>query len=154
RADLVPALKVDADDRAGRLRLRSVFIVAQVTVSLVLVIAGGLFVRALGRAASIDPGFDQRHVDVVTLDLSLSGYAQADALPFADRLGGRVRALPGVEQAAFTANLPLSSNCMGLGTLRVPGLQPPNGQTSFPADWSAVSPGYFGTLHMALVSGR
>jgi predicted permease len=153
-ADLVPALRADAGDRTGRLRLRSVFIVAQVTVSLVLVIAGGLFVRALGRAASIDPGFDQRRVDAVTLDLSLSGYQEADALAFADRLGGRVRALPGVEQAAFTVNMPLSGNRMGLGTLRVPGLQPPNGQASFPADWNAVSPGYFATLHMPLVSGR
>ncbi len=154
KADLAPALRVDAGLRAGRLRLRSVFIVAQVTVSLVLVIAGGLFVRALGRAASIDPGFDQRHVDAVTLDLSLSGYQEADALAFADRRRARVRTLPGVEQAAFTVNMPLSGNRMGLGSLRVPGLQPPNGQTSFPADWNAVSPGYFGTLHMPLVSGR
>ena len=154
KADLVPALRVDAGHRAGRLRLSSVFIVAQVAVSLVLVIAAALFARALGRAASFDPGFDERRVDVVTLDLSLSGYQEADALAFADRLGGRVRALPGVEQAAFTAVLPLSSSRLALGTLRVPGLQPPNRQASFPADWNAVSPGYFSTLHMPLVSGR
>src|SRR5215471_9082473 len=154
KADLVPALKIDADHRPGRLRLRSAFIVAQVTVSLVLVIAGALFVRALGRAASIEPGFDQRRVDVVTLDLSLGGYQEADALAFADRLRDRVRALPGVEQASFAATLPLSGSRMQMGTLRVPGLQPPNGETSFPADWNAVSPGYFKTLHMPLVSGR
>ncbi len=110
--------------------------------------------RALARAASIDPGFDQRNVDVVTLDLSLSGYKEPDALAFADRLRGRVRALPGVENAAFAAVLPLNGNRMGLGTLRVPGLQPPAGETSFPADWNAVSPDYFGTLHMRLTSGR
>ena len=154
RADLVPALKVDGESRGARLRLRSVFIVAQVAVSLVLVIAGALFVRALQHATSIDPGFDQRHVDVVTLDLSLSGYKEADALAFADRLGARVRALPGVEHAAFAADLPLNGNRMGLGTLSVPGLQAPNGEKTFPADWNAVSPDYFGTLKMPLLSGR
>jgi predicted permease len=154
KADLVPALKVDADQRRGSMRLRHVFIVAQVAVSLVLVVAGALFVRALGRAARIDTGFDPRHVDVITLDLSLSGYQEADALAFADRLSERVRALPGVERTALTVNLPLSGNRMGLGRLRVPGLQPPNGETSFPADWNAVSPGFFATLKMPLVAGR
>ena len=153
-ADLVPALKVDAEHRGGPLRLRSVFIVAQVTVSLVLVVAGVLFVRALGRAARIDFGFDQHHVDVVTLDLSLSGYHEMEGLAFADRLLARAGALPGVERAAFAVNLPLSGNRMGLGRLRVPGPQPPNGDTSFPANWNAVSPGFFATLRMPLVAGR
>ena len=136
------------------MRLRSTFIVAQVAVSLVLVIAGGLFVRALGRAASIDPGFDDTNVDVVMLDLALTGYQEPDALAFADRLRSRVRALPGVHAAAFAADLPLDGGRMGFGTLRVPGLQPPNGADSFRADWNAVSPDYFKTLKMRLVSGR
>jgi putative ABC transport system permease protein len=154
KPDLVPDLKADGGQRGGRLRLRSAFIVAQVTVSLVLVIAGGLFVRALGRAASIDPGFDQTNVDVISMDLSLSGYKEPDALAFADRLRARVLALPGVQHAAFAADLPLDGGRMGLGTLRVPGLQPPNGESSFRTDWNAVSPGYFKTLNMRLVSGR
>jgi predicted permease len=154
KADLVPALKLDADQRRGSMRLRNAFVVAQVMVSLMLVVAGALFVRALARAARIDPGFDQKHVDVVTLDLSLSGYREAEALAFADRLRARVRSVPGVEEAAWTANLPLNGNRMGLGRLRVPGLQPPNGATAFPADWNAVSPDYFATLRMPLVAGR
>jgi predicted permease len=154
RPELVPALKSEGNGAGGRHRLRSAFIVAQVTISLVLVIAGGLFVRALGRAASIDPGFDQRNVDVVSLDLTLSGYKEPDALAFADRLRARVRALPGVQQAAFAADLPLDGGRMGLGSLRVPGLQPPGGAESFRADWNAVSPDYFKTLNMPLVSGR
>ena len=154
KPDLVPALKIDHTGRGGRLRLRSAFIVAQVTISLVLVIAGGLFVRALGRAASIDPGFDQTNVDVISLDLSLSGKQEPDALVFADRLRARVLAMPGVQAAAFASDLPLDGGRMGFGSLHVPGLQPPGGQSSFPADWNAVSPGYFKTLQMRLVSGR
>ena len=130
--ELVPALKSEGNGAGGRHRLRSAFIVAQVTISLVLVIAGGLFVRALGRAASIDPGFDQTNVDVISLDLTLSGYKEPDALAFADRLRARVRALPGVQHAAFAADLPLDGGRMGLGSLRVPGLQPPGGADSFP----------------------
>ena len=154
RADLVPALKVDAGASPARLRLRSVFIVLQVAISVVLVIGGALFVRALARAASIDPGFDQRRVDVVALDLALTGYQEPDAVAFADRLRARVRAMPDVENAAFAADLPLNGGRMGLGTLRVPGLASPNRDGSVPADWNAVSPGYFATLHMPLVSGR
>jgi len=154
RPDLVPALRVEGDNAGGRLRLRSAFIVAQVTVSLVLVIAGALLVRALGRAASIDPGFDQANVEVVTIDLSLSGYRQPDALAFADQLRARVRALPGVQHAAFATDLPLDGGRMGLGSLRVAGRRGPNGMADFPADWNAVSPDYFKTLNMRLVSGR
>jgi hypothetical protein len=78
-ADLVPALKVDAEDRGGPLRLRNVFIVAQVTVSLVLVVAGVLFVRALGRAARIDPGFDQHHAMTLSV-IGVAPDAQVDTL--------------------------------------------------------------------------
>jgi putative ABC transport system permease protein len=154
KPDLVPALKVEGAGRGGRLRLRSAFIVAQVSISLVLVIAGGLFVRALGRAASIDPGFDQSNVDVVTMDLSLSGYKDPDAIAFAARFLDRVRALPGVQAASFTADLPLDGGRMGLGSLRVPGVTPPAGLDSFPADWNSVSPDQFKTLGIGLVRGR
>jgi predicted permease len=153
RPELVPALKSEDAGRAGRLRLRSAFIVAQVTVSLVLVIAGGLFVRALSRAASIDPGFNQTNVEVVMFDLALSGYRDPDALAFADRMRERVLAMPGVRHVAFAADLPLDGGRMGLGSLRVRGLQPPNGD-EFRADWNAVSPDYFQTLQMPLVRGR
>jgi len=59
-----------------------------------------------------------------------------------------------VRSAAFAADLPLDGGRMGFGSLRVPGLQPPNGEDSFRADWNVVSPGYFQTLRMPLASGR
>jgi putative ABC transport system permease protein len=154
RPDLVPALKTDAAARGGRLRLRNAFIVAQVMVSLVLVIAGGLFARALARAASIDPGFDQTNVDVVTLDLGLSGYQQAEALAFAHRVLDRTRSLPGVQAASFGADLPLDGGRMGFGGLRAPGRQTSSGRETFGADWNTVSPDHFKTLGIRLISGR
>jgi predicted permease len=154
RPELVPALKSDGTSQGGRLRLRSVFIVAQVTVSLVLVIAGGLFVRALDRAANIDPGFNQTNVDVVSMDLSLTGMQDADATAFADAFRSRVLAMPGVQSAAYAVDLPLDGNRMGFGSLRVPGIAPPEGFDSFRAEWNIVSPDYFKTLQMRLVRGR
>jgi len=154
RPDLVPALKTDTAGAGGRQRLRHAFIVAQVAVSLALVIAGALFIRALARAATIDPGFTQSGVDVVTLDLSLSGYGQADALAFASRAIARVRALPGVDSAVWVADLPLDDGRMGFGTLNVPGRQGPDTNGSFPADWNAVTPGVFRTLGIGLARGR
>jgi len=156
RPDLVPALKVDGlGSNGARLRLRSAFIVLQVTMSLILIIAAGLFIRALGRAAGIHPGFDQTNVDVITMDISLSGYARPEALAFSRRLLERVQAIPGVQSAAFTADLPLDGGRMGLGSLRAPGVQPPSGgRIAFDADWNVVTPGFFRTLNIPLVRGR
>jgi putative ABC transport system permease protein len=154
RPDLVPALKSEGSAQVGRLRLRSAFIVAQVTVSLVLVIAAGLFARALVRAGSIDPGFDQRDVDVLMLDLSLSGYKDAEALAFVDRALDRVRSLPGVRSASFSADLPLDGGRIGLGVLHVPGRPNGHGSDAYDCDWNAVSPDHFATLGIRLTSGR
>ena len=78
--DVVSALKIDGrGEGTGRVRLRSAFIVAQITVSLALIVAAALFLRALQRAGSIDPGFSQANVNVVTVDLSLNGYSRQRA---------------------------------------------------------------------------
>jgi predicted permease len=137
------------------LRLRNAFLVGQVTLALLLVIAGGLFLRALDRALRISPGFDQTHVDVVSLDLSLAGFKDAEGRQFAHDLLARVRALPGVQQAAIAVDLPLDGDRMGFGDVRLPG-QDPNmrHRTSAPVDWNLVSPGMFSTLGVHLIRGR
>ena len=87
RADLVPALKTEGlDSGSSRLRLRNAFVIGQVTMSLLLVIVAGLFLRALEHAAAIEPGFDERRVDVVRLDLTLAGYTAETAGPFVREL--------------------------------------------------------------------
>jgi predicted permease len=82
RSDLVPALKTEGLDSvpSSRVRLRNVFVIGQVAMSLMLVVVAGLFLRALQHAADIAPGFDERRVDVMQLDLALGGYkAPTDA---------------------------------------------------------------------------
>jgi len=156
RPDLVPALKTQGlDGGPARLRLRNAFLVCQVTLALLLVIAGGLFLRALDRAVRIPPGFDQTNVDVVSLDLSLAGFKEAEAQQFAHDLLTRVRAMPGVQRAAIAVDLPLDGDRMGFGDVRIPGEDPNiRHRRSAPVDWNLVSPGLFSTLGVHLIRGR
>ena len=155
RTDLVPALKTDAiGGTPSRLRLRNVFVVAQVTLSLVLVITALLFMRALNHAAHAPAGFTATNVDVAVLDLSLARHTAASGPLFVRGLLDQVRALPGVLSASAAADLPLDGGRMGFGSLRVPGAQATNPDGGFDADWNIVEPGLFRTLEMRLARGR
>ncbi|MEO8520109.1 MAG: ABC transporter permease, partial [Acidobacteriota bacterium] len=154
RADLVPSLKADGfDGGPSRLRLRNAFVIGQVTMSLMLLIVAGLFLRALEHAAAIEPGFDERRVDVVQLDLSLAGYTKDSGQPFVRELLERTRALPGVESATLTVDLPLDGGRLGLGGIKLPGKTPPLGEF-FLADWNVAEPGLFITLKLPVSRGR
>lgn len=150
KGDVVGSLKADAQGSPERMRLRNAFVVAQVALSIVLVVGAGLFARALRRAGTIDPGFSAKGVEVATLDLSLAGYTDDTGPAFARELIRRVRATPGVESASLSAVLPLGMSGMGMGALSTPGM------TGEPldADWNVVEPGYFATLRMPLLRGR
>jgi putative ABC transport system permease protein len=155
RTSLVPALKADVlDAQTSRLRLRNLFVVGQVTLSLVLVIAAGLFMRALERAATTPTGFDHRNVDVIALDLSLARYDSNTGRIFARELLDRTRQLPGVQAVALAVDLPLNGGNMGFGRLAVPGAPRAERDGSIDADWNIVEPGFFSTLRMRLASGR
>jgi predicted permease len=156
RSSLVPSLKAQGFDAGrARFRARNVFLVSQVTLALLLVIAAGLFLRALDRAVNIAPGFDQANVDVVSLDLSLAGFKEADGRVFARDLLERTRALPGVRTAALTVDLPLDGSRTSFGDLRLPGApRVEHRRDTAPVDWNLVSPGFFSTMGVTLERGR
>ena len=155
RTSLVPSLKSDAlEGQPSRLRLRNVFVVGQVTLSLVLVIGAGLFLRALQHAGNTPTGFDARNVDVIGLDVSLAGYQRESGEIFLQQLLERIRQLPGVLAASATVDLPLDGGRMGLGAVSIAGTALPRGQDSLDADWNVVEPGFFKTLGMPLLKGR
>jgi predicted permease len=122
--------------------------------SLMLVIAGGLFLRALQHAASIEPGFDQNHVDVVSFDLSLGGYTEDTAPGFMRDLLARMSSIPDVEAAGAASDLPLDGGNMSLGGVKVAGITPPNGGTYLSPEWNVIAPGYFRTIKQPIVRGR
>jgi putative ABC transport system permease protein len=152
KADVVSALKDDAQAPA-RLRLRHAFVIAQVAVSILLVVVAGLFVRALQAAGSVNPGFDPRGVELASLDLSLAGYTSTTGPGFARDLADRVRTLPDVQSASIALVLPGGFETQRR-SLRVPGVEPPNGERLFGVDWNVIEPRYFTTLRIPMVSGR
>jgi len=73
---------------------------------------------------------------------------------FVRELLERVSSLPNVDSASATADLPLDGGRMGLGGLKVPGVPPPKGMDSWPADANVVEPGFLHTLRLPLLQGR
>ena len=114
RVDLVSAMREVGLRRIGRMRLRNTFVI-QVALSLVLVVVGSLFVRALDRVASLDPGFNPLDVQLAELDLSLAGYTGITGRIFASELVERLRGLPDVAAATLASTPPGSFEGLGLG---------------------------------------
>lgn len=111
KPQLVPALK-DESSMAGfrRSRLRNFLVVAQVSLSLVLLISAGLIVRSLQAAQKMRPGFNPENAVAISFDVSLQGYDEERGRAFQKRVLERARALPQIENAALTDNLPLGLN--------------------------------------------
>ena len=104
RLNLITALKsIDPLQVPGayRSRLRNIFVTAQVTLSVVLLVGAGLFIRALQRASTIDPGFNVERALTVPLNLALLRYNEAKGQTFYSDLLARVRQQPGVEDASL-----------------------------------------------------
>lgn len=147
---LVPALKDDARAPA-KLRMRHVFVGGQLALSIVLLLAAMLLLRAFQSAVDIDPGFEPRHVINASLDLRIAGYTEDNVQPFYREILDAARAIPGADNAALAVQTPLEGSSFGMGQVRVPELAD---EQQFDADWNIVSPGFFETLRMPIVRGR
>jgi predicted permease len=152
KADVLSGLRNDPP-RVGRLRLRHAFVIGQVAFSIVLIITAGLFTRALHRAASTDPGFDARGVELVSIDLAQAGYTNATGRPFVRELVDRVRLLPGVQAATVASTVPGGFE-VRREALSVPGNSSSAVQGFVSVDWNVVEPGYFATLRIPILAGR
>jgi predicted permease len=151
KANVLPGLRNDAP-RVGRLRLRHAFVIGQVAFSIALIIPAGLFVRALHRAASIDPGFVSHGVELMSIDLTQGGYTDTTGRPFVRELVDRVRLLRGVQAATVASVLPGGFE-VRRELLSVPGGSSTS-QDFVTVDWNVVEPGYFATLRTPIVAGR
>ena len=152
RPDLVPALK--SGDRSGRRagRLRRGLVAGQVGLSLVLLVAAGLFLRALDRAGDVNPGFEPEGVLVASLDLALDGYAEDETVTFQQQLVQRLGAQPGFEAAGLAHDLPLDLSASGTPVWPA-GVEGPDAR-GVGADFTIVSDGYFQTLRIPVHRGR
>jgi predicted permease len=137
-----------------RFRARNTLVAAQVALSLMLVATATLFVRALQAAAHVDLGFSAANIDVVTVDVGLSGYRDQRAVALAERYQERVRSIAGVTSVAMSRMIPLMGSRFGYGSLRIPGVSGRERDGRWDADWDLVSPDYFQTLGIRMVDGR
>lgn len=138
----------------GRLRLRGAFVAGQVAMSLVLLVATALFLRALGHAATIDPGFNASGVDAVFLDLKMGGYTPQTAPAFIRDVLARLAAEPGVRRVAMAGVLPMGGDGLSFGGIKRPGDERTPDGAVIEADWNVIAGDYFGTLEIPIVRGR
>jgi len=145
RRDLTPALKAGAGEgRYQRSRLRSALLVAQVALTVVLIIGAGLFTRSLRNVKEQNFGFDPVHTLLATIDLRAAGYTPAQINAVHLQILARLGALPGIEAAAATAAHPL-----GYATARsvsVPGRDSIPQLSSGGPYFQQVTPGYFAAI--------
>jgi putative ABC transport system permease protein len=137
----------------ARMRMKSLLVIGQVALSLLLLIGAGLLLRSFGRLLRVDPGFDAHNVLTMNMSLPTVKYAKPEQqIAFFDEMLRRVSALPGVHGAAISAALPLSWIRF---TPVLPEGQPdvPLAQRPF-VDIEAISPQWFQTMRVPLRAGR
>jgi predicted permease len=155
RIDLVTVLKGAGEavsGAVGKRRARMTLTVVQIALSLVLVVGAGLFLRSLGKLRAIDPSLVTDRVIAMQMNLTLRGYNQAQGAQFYSRVIEAAKSVPGVQAAALTSVLPVTAG----GTrenLRA-GATVPKVDVPVEFDIVFVSPGYFATFGVPLVSGR
>jgi len=156
RADLNDVLREGGRSMAegtGRHRLRSLLVVSQVAVSLILLIAAGLFVRSVQHAQSADIGFDPRHVLSVSMDVSQLGVDEARGRAFYREVESRVRTLPGVESVAFAYSVPFGYY-NSADDVEAEGHPATTDRRKPSAAFNLVGPDYFRTLRIPIARGR
>ena len=154
RGDVVAGLRDGGRGQAvRRTRLRSALVVAQLAMSLLLLVTAGLFARTLQNALAAEIGFNPDGVVVAGIDLAPHGYDEPRARRLQAQLLERVRALPGVTAAAYAVWPPMGGNSW---TQTVePGDPPANAAgEAVVASLGTVGAGYFETLEVPLVAGR
>jgi predicted permease len=155
KEDVVSALKEEmrtAGPSRRRLALGNVLVVGQVALSLVALVAAGLFLRSLSQAHAIDPGFETRRLAVVTVNPGQGGYNRARTREFYELIAQRSGAVPGIERVAWSSTIPLFG---GFTRTVIPEGQDPSAAASrYFAVSNTVSPGYFEAADIKLVRGR
>lgn len=137
----------------GRTWARSGLVSVQVSLSFILLVATSLLMQSLLKIRTASPGFTTRGVQETAIDLVSAGYNPARAQTFQDALLERVRALPGVESAAFAKMTPLSYISSASAPIVVDGYAPPP-EESPTVEYNEVGPDYFVTMGIPLVAGR
>ena len=151
----ITVLKEDTGSASGTLRkarLAGGLVVAQISLSLLLLICAGLFIRSVRSAQQIYPGFNSHNVWIASYDLFTAGYSEANGAEFDRQLITRLEALPGVQSVSLGDRMPLGFSG---GSTSVK----PEGYVSQPNEVmetqsAIITPNYFKTMQIPILKGR
>ena len=158
KTDLNEALKDGAKgggDGARRNRFRHALVVAEVALAFMLLVCSGLLLNSFLRLRQVNPGFDPYNLLTFRIALPGSHYAQlTQVAPFYQQLIARLETLPGVKSVSAISHLPLSAN-RGTTGFSIEGVATATDDpVPYPTDIRFVTPAYFQTMGMQLISGR
>jgi predicted permease len=155
RPQLAPTLKSESAAVMGGtapFRFRKGLVVAQVALSLLLLIGAGLFTRSLGNLRSLNPGFEPERLLTFSVDPALNGYEPARRLALFKRLQDDFAAEPGVKSVSLAQEALMTDNNSS-STIKVEGYEAKEEESMNP-NFNSVAPGFFTTLGIPLLSGR
>jgi len=156
--EIVPVLKGDANvgetGKRRRLTLRNCLVVAQVALSLVVLVCGGLFIKSFRSAQQMDPGFATKGILLVSLNPQLLGYDEEQTKNFFHQIVERASNLPGVEAASVARLTPLGDSSNSNGPILKEGETLAPGEAGRSIMNNVVSPGHFKTLQIQMIAGR
>ena len=154
RQDLNDALKEGGKQQGAAVGrgARELVIVAEVALSIVLLVGAGLMIRSLGQLQDVNPGFNAEKVLTMEVSLPVARYEEGTQMPFYQQLEDRIRALPGVANVGAINMLPLSSNYDSQG-VQIEDHPMPDGQGAAPQVRS-ITPEYFRAMGIPLIKGR
>ena len=139
-------------DSGGRRRLRSLLVVAEVAIAIVLLVGAGLLIRTFRELQKVNPGFDAQNVLTFRLDLPSPKYNDPKITTFYHRLSEELQTLPGVRSVSAVSIMPFSGNQSVVG-LNIEGRTFERGHLPR-AHFRCVIPNYFQTLGIGLINGR
>lgn len=153
KSDLLLAMKEESAVRSRRFGIRNLFVMAQISASLMLLIVAGLFISSLKQAQHIDVGYDIEHVLTLRPNAEfLDGRDTAPQLAFYNQALERIRTSPGVETASFADFIP-SGGGLRRTTINVENYTP-RPQENMDVMNGVVATDYFTTMGMTLLAGR
>jgi predicted permease len=151
----VEVLKEETGSASGgihRAILSSALVVAQISLSLFLLVSAGLFIRSIRNAQRFNPGFNPDHVLLASFDLFPAGYSAENGIEFDRQLLTKLEALPGVQSVSLANYVPLGFT-FDTTTVNPEGYVP-QPHESMDVNDTHVTPNYFRTMQIPLVSGR
>jgi putative ABC transport system permease protein len=157
RVDLNRTLKEGGRSGTGSAghRLRNALVVAEVALSLVLLVGAGLLIKSFWRLLDVDPGFNPHNLLTVELSLTSERYAdESRRAAFYQQLLERLSTVPGVQSAAIVNHPPFSGR-RGINVFKIEGRPAPQSMADTPlADFRVISPDYFRLMSIPLLAGR